>query len=435
MKFWEPYISSPQGKILMSQLKQMNSINKCKINQMIEYFEPENTDFYVTKNIEMFPVYYTNASEAALYGFGLRTLQYLCECIKCSPIDSLYAGFVYVKCAEICADHHMFEDCLRNMNLAKNFEIIPSSGMLRICQQKYDRRYHLLRNSYQSPKEQLKMSYRQNKNMPSFVYCLEYVPKKGIRTKKDLKPGDIVAMEKPFVSVNMNNNFCDYFPCGKQMFTFIPCETCSLVCYCSEACRQKAHDLYHQYICSFKALNKDIILILSIVALKKFDHATLRKLLKTPNSNAKINKIHFTAANNDLSMYKCILSINIVEHFSNDFSKMNYVRILLILSLIRKRFTKDELDLLYDLLKFHSFNSVGLVNLFGPTEQISHSIASNVVIIDIERRKEKICIYGLLSLIEIDERPNICMIKHDDITFARVIRPILKGQYLKADLK
>ena len=55
---------------------------------------------------------------------------------------------------------------------------------------------------------------------------------------KDLAVGDVVMVEKPlalFLPINYFKTHC--FACGNRVLTAVPCSQCSLVRYCSEACK------------------------------------------------------------------------------------------------------------------------------------------------------------------------------------------------------
>ena len=74
-----------------------------------------------------------------------------------------------------------------------------------------------------------KLSYPANQKIPFIVECLEMQHTKecgrGIYTKQDLKPGDIVALDKPvFHSVNKTSQYVRCCNCLKfQMQSLIPC--------------------------------------------------------------------------------------------------------------------------------------------------------------------------------------------------------------------
>lgn len=66
---------------------------------------------------------------------------------------------------------------------------------------------------------------------------------------KDIKCGEILAIEKPFSFILLNQVYSHCHECIKLCFNLIPCENCTYVLYCSNVCRQKAYDAYHKYEC------------------------------------------------------------------------------------------------------------------------------------------------------------------------------------------
>lgn len=97
-------------------------------------------------------------------------------------------------------------------------------------------------------------------------------------TTRDVQPGEILVVEKPYskiLSLNEAYTHCSY--CLQAHWAMIPCEFCIYVMYCSEECKEKAWDEYHDVECCVNGYLVDLnfkkdglfSLRLVIVALKR----------------------------------------------------------------------------------------------------------------------------------------------------------------------
>ncbi|KAB7496287.1 Histone-lysine N-methyltransferase ASHR1 [Armadillidium nasatum] len=68
---------------------------------------------------------------------------------------------------------------------------------------------------------------------------------RGLYATKDIDPGDVIMVEKPFVSVLCRENFETHcINCFKRLKSPIPCDTCSRVWFCSEECLKDTNGLH-----------------------------------------------------------------------------------------------------------------------------------------------------------------------------------------------
>ncbi|XP_048512588.1 uncharacterized protein LOC112694895 [Athalia rosae] len=79
-----------------------------------------------------------------------------------------------------------------------------------------------------------------------------YNPQEGRKliAKMPFQPGDILVIEKPFISVRslvQSPRNCHH--CLKSCMSVIPCAQCCVYAYCSEECRAEAYDKYHSIEC------------------------------------------------------------------------------------------------------------------------------------------------------------------------------------------
>lgn len=69
--------------------------------------------------------------------------------------------------------------------------------------------------------------------------------------KRDIKPGEIIMVDKPYYKcVNLNNShaFCNH--CLATTWASIPCDFCTWCMFCSEKCKNEAWIKYHNFECS-----------------------------------------------------------------------------------------------------------------------------------------------------------------------------------------
>lgn len=73
---------------------------------------------------------------------------------------------------------------------------------------------------------------------------------RGLMASTDIKVGDIVAVEKPYASVNLperEKEYCSH--CSKRINAPVPCQQCSDVAFCSLQCQEEAWTEYHRTEC------------------------------------------------------------------------------------------------------------------------------------------------------------------------------------------
>lgn len=100
-----------------------------------------------------------------------------------------------------------------------------------------------------------KLSLAPNPNIPFAVNCLtmKTSPQKGryIVTTEDLKPGQIIVIEEPFInSLEKEHRYRKCSNCFAEKFlNLIPCKTCTCTMYCSQECLIESKKTFHQFEC------------------------------------------------------------------------------------------------------------------------------------------------------------------------------------------
>ncbi|XP_049854136.1 SET and MYND domain-containing protein 4-like [Schistocerca gregaria] len=75
-----------------------------------------------------------------------------------------------------------------------------------------------------------------------------------IQASKNLNPGDVIAIERPYASVLLDDAYYTHcYNCLLRCNALIPCETCSMVMFCSDKCRNEALEKSHSVDCSILA--------------------------------------------------------------------------------------------------------------------------------------------------------------------------------------
>lgn len=195
--------------------------------------------------------------------------------IQSAPTDSDNIYFAYRKCAQTFLFYDKFEDCLNAIQLA--MPICPTDKLheLKKIEQKYLQKKSAMMPEIKSNETQL--SYQPNEDNPSFAYCLKPVEGSlsGIKTTRDLRPGDIIAIEKVLSSKLLH---CDNINCHTSIEPLIPCDGCTQVIYCTKDCRKEAFELYHKFECKHNFTIKTLLCVrLALLAIKKLDYSDLIK--------------------------------------------------------------------------------------------------------------------------------------------------------------
>jgi SET and MYND domain-containing protein 4 len=181
--------------------------------------------------------------------------------------DSEQLGLAYANRSAVYFEMKMFENSLRNIELAK-LNGYPEKNLSTLtkraekCLQQIENG-NIDRN-IENPFEFVKLSHEPHDHLPFVSNCLELKKSKKfgryIITNCELKVGEIVAIEKPhfrilksdsrYESCDETNKFqrCAY--CLQDNYLdLIPCIGCSSTMFCSEECQMKAFESFHNYEC------------------------------------------------------------------------------------------------------------------------------------------------------------------------------------------
>ncbi|XP_069705768.1 SET and MYND domain-containing protein 4-like [Periplaneta americana] len=290
-------------------------------------------------------------------------------------------------------------------------------------------------------------SYNPNSEIPSASDCVElkYVPEFGryIAATRNLEPGDVLVVEKPFASVLLQEHFKTHcYNCLQPSVCLIPCFYCSTVMYCSEECRALSWKSNHSIDCLLlPVLQKLDIGKMGFLALRIVitvcNSQGVHSLIKSLEEGCKVertkgfssdgtyssldyNSIYWLVGNTERRGVTDLLRrsitaaciLNCVTTMTNLFSKIKTTEV---------DDSNSSLRIVGGLLLRHLQNLPcnahevsELVKTEGPTMWESTEIGAAA--------------YAVLSLINHSCDPNVVRHSYGDTAILRAIRPIAKGE-------
>ncbi|XP_044252516.1 SET and MYND domain-containing protein 4-like [Tribolium madens] len=234
---------------------------------------------------------------------------------------------------------------------------------------------------------------------------------------RDIKIGEVLAVEKPFVVFVVNEFLNHCHECTSLCYNLIPCKTCTQAMYCSESCRDYAFDKYHKYECP----------ILATLRFLQFDKLKLLALKIALLVRNRYNEIDNLGKTLDFYRSDCYKEIhNLVSNTT-------------------KRSVSDLFErataaaLIYDLVKTHTkfftdfnettFKEVLLLHMqTGPSN--FHEIVELVPNSSGTYEPEEIAsgAFAFLSLLNHSCCPNVARFSYGSTLVLRAIQNIQKGE-------
>lgn len=156
-------------------------------------------------------------------------------------------------------DLKLYPECLRSIQLVRSMNGAYSEEI----KDEIDRRELLCMDAIAMENPALQMrdplvayiNFPAHNSVPYIAGCLQLQksPEFGrhIITAKALKPGDVIAIEKPFCTAPSKD--LQYERCEncteERSLNLIPCPSCTLVVFCSVECQKEALAGFHKYEC------------------------------------------------------------------------------------------------------------------------------------------------------------------------------------------
>ncbi|XP_044004257.1 SET and MYND domain-containing protein 4-like [Aphidius gifuensis] len=134
---------------------------------------------------------------------------------------------------------------------------------------------------------------------------------------RDIKSGEFIYISEPFaVTINSNMLFTNCWHCARQTWAGIPCDNCPNIVYCSDLCKKKAWNSYHNIEC---------LILGSLLKCDDIETETLmavKMILKTLNSAGDLKKLKKiidnidSDKNKEFVITKCILDLNSIDNIN-----------------------------------------------------------------------------------------------------------------------
>lgn len=229
----------------------------CNIDQLERngYFQRPQIQPRTPKNNEESTTYRTlgNKEFAKQTNAGyLAALKYYNKSICYAENDSEELGLGFANRSAVYFELGLYDDCMKNIQLAK--QSAPSHVMDKLNNREKECLQQEVSAKNTLPIVSPELSFPANHQIPFIVNCLELQRNeqygRHIITKRNLKPGDVVAIEKSFCSIlNPKFNYVRCENCLKENnYNLLPCTQCVSVMFCTE-CRDEAYEKFHKIEC------------------------------------------------------------------------------------------------------------------------------------------------------------------------------------------
>lgn len=157
----------------------------------------------------------------------------------CNAATDLQLSFLYANRAAAYLEVQRSQECLENIELAKKSGY-PKDKMPKLLARQEKCKDLLASNDHKNESDEaannfFKLSYKNHPTIPFIIDGIECKRSKmfgrHLITTRDLKPGDIIAIEDPFVKYMQRDSELRYERCatclGHSNLNLIPCEQCS----------------------------------------------------------------------------------------------------------------------------------------------------------------------------------------------------------------
>ncbi|KAF7995906.1 hypothetical protein HCN44_007013 [Aphidius gifuensis] len=144
-----------------------------------------------------------------------------------------------------------------------------------------------------------------------------------IIAKKMIKSGEFIYISEPFGStVSYKIRFTNCWHCCRQTLAGVPCDGCPAIIYCSDICKKKAWDSYHNIECLVlgQLLKSDEINTQKLLTVKIFLKA-LNSVGRLVEIKKKIDDID-SMKNDEMIFTNDTLDVNTIDNFH----RLNYIK-------------------------------------------------------------------------------------------------------------
>lgn len=174
----------------------------------------------------------------------IEALKYFNASIAHTELNSVDRGIAYANRSIVCMELHQYEDCVANVRLARasNYPVrfLPKLAAREARAQHALQRVRTInarkqKNGHRSAERNWQ---QQEKKQPTAANGAE-----ELSTKLGPHLHGLAVVE--YEQLYARCNYCH----SRRLFTFIPCEGCTVAMFCSVACLTEAYRKYHRYEC------------------------------------------------------------------------------------------------------------------------------------------------------------------------------------------
>ncbi|CRK87832.1 CLUMA_CG001620, isoform A [Clunio marinus] len=287
-------------------------------------------------------------------------------------------SLAYANRSAVYIEVKMFDECVENIRLAKENgypmnKVIKLNEREKNCKNLINQTLRILADD---PLSFFKLSLTANEKIPYVVNCLKckFDDKYGrhVITTEDLKPGDIILIEEPFLK-KLDDMNC-YTRCANCLKTnklnLIACEICSTTMYCSSKC-QKNDELLHFLQCHLQTIERSGIAPLKMVLQAVQIAGSAEKLKELLKVGASQTVFDFDWRRQDLSHGENLLKVFASMNHVDTSPSKEEVEVLkgLLECLQFQRFNERwKIDGEHEFInkQVHEFSSIYNTNSYGP---------------------------------------------------------------------
>lgn len=337
-----------------------------------------------------------------------------------------------------------YEICLENIEMSRRNGIFSQNLTEKLMKRETRCQEKLISKNQSVSKYPIepKLSYPCHSTIPFIAECLELRNNgqygRHIITNRDLKVGDIVAIEEPFCTIVPNSKRyerCEHCFAENSM-NLVPCKGCTLTMFCNEKCYQQAYELYHKFECNVidyidKKLSDRLDFIpmrMTLCAIAMFPTVSdlISFLNDSEGKNNNVFTIDYKTNVNPSKIYGPIYSMQksdwgaVAEHASQ-FQKLNSILIAMMKRTDLYTYLNGEsIDVIIKLQRHHI--RVTAVNASATWDMADNSES------DLETINTGI--FPFRSLLSHSCVPNIWTTAWGSKVIVSILRPIKAGQQL-----
>jgi hypothetical protein len=336
----------------------------------------------------------------------------------------------------------MYKNALNNIQLALD-NGYPQDKIENLLKrkQKCERLLDENKDKYMREKiapEVFKLSYKPNPKLPFLADCLELVSDETgyhVKTKRDLKTGDVVAIEEPF-SKTSNIECHSHDICinclDESHFDLMPCDECTRAMFCSEKCREEAMRKFHKYECKV------------VSQFQSWDYSPMRAFFEALDAYDGNMENLMSAINNNSSPDITIFDFDLSKDDEKEVKKKMILAIIalattekIIVNQTNMSENKDRLELLMTLYNYtqfkNDFPTVEKQNFIREFAQKLHRIRSREHCGIVNRffgRSIGVAFCPFTSLINHSCAPNVLIVRVNAKNYVTAKRAIKAGTEL-----